>query len=321
VFVQRDQKILVLGGIYLDSVGDNGGLLGLQSCTLIRLNADGSVDPSYACNSSFAIGPNGLNYFAMVEQADGKLVYVGSYMAFDSAGHLLSNRRGIYRLNSNGTLDVSFHSPYDEDSTTGQTNLMALTQDSQGRLLIVGNSIVNGNTTTPIFKRLLSSGDVDTTFHGATTIQTGESILIQNDGKLLLGGTNIPSNNHVVERFNADGSPDTAFNNNSLAANFSHMAQRMALQNDGKIIVMGMTYVLTPPAGQPLGITRLNSNGTRDLAFDQAAGAGFDGSQMYFPSIIVNANGNIFLGGSFTHFNNIDAHNIVLVNQRGEVLP
>jgi hypothetical protein len=99
------------------------------------------------------------------------------------------------------------------------------------------------------------------------------------------------------------------------------MAQRMALQNDGKIIVMGMTYVLTPPAGQPLGITRLNSNGTRDLAFDQAAGAGFDGSQMYFPSIIVNANGNIFLGGSFSHFNNIDAHNIVLVNQRGEVLP
>jgi uncharacterized delta-60 repeat protein len=59
-------------------------------------------------------------------------------------------------------------------------------------------------------------------------------------------------------------------------------------------------------------ITRLNSNGTRDMSF--TVGTGFDGPVNAFA---VQSNGKIFAGGSFTSYNGTTANRITKLNSDG----
>jgi uncharacterized delta-60 repeat protein len=319
IFIQHDGKILVNGGIYIDSVGDNPGLVGVQSCLMVRLNPDGSIDPTFLCSTTIAINTQGMNYITMVEQPDGKIVFIGAYITFDQTGTILSNKKGIFRLNTNGTIDTSFHSYYIGDNSTYSVSLYGLAQDSSGRLLVAGSN-VSDTTLNGLFVRLLPNGDLDTSFQATAAFQIAQAVTIQSDGKIIVGGANIPYDGKFVARYNANGTLDTAFNNNILADNLSHLSQKITVQNDGKIILLGMQTSPTPPAGPPGGITRLKSDGTRDLSFDQAAGSGLDGSQMYTPSCIILPNENILVGGSFSTYNGTPAHNILLLNPQGGIL-
>ena len=101
-----------------------------------------------------------------------------------------------------------------------------------------------------------------------------DDVLIQPDGKILVGGTSGPSTNRdfAVARFNPDGTPDSTFNGGGVVSfDFEQMHERLvsiALQNDGKIILGGNRDV--PDAdGRRIVTTavRLNPNGTLDFTF------------------------------------------------------
>src|SRR5262245_16129260 len=77
---------------------------------------------------------------------------------------------------------------------------------------------------------------------------TGQSIAIQPDGKILIGGDTVNNqqpDKFAVMRLNADGSLDTSFGTNgstvSAIGTDAH-ANKLILQPDGKILLCGYSY-------------------------------------------------------------------------------
>ena len=89
-----------------------------------------------------------------------------------------------------------------------------------------------------------------------------EEIALQPDGKIVAAG------NVGVARFNVDGSLDTTFNSGGPLPGVVRMASAyfngVAVQADGKIVIVGRTYV--PNEGDFL-VCRFNADGTPDAAF------------------------------------------------------
>ena len=145
-------------------------------------------------------------------------------------------------------------------------------------------------------------GSIDLAFHtgdGKDPNGSIESVLVQSDGKILLGGSfatydGIPAGGIV--RLNSDGTVDSTFQSGS---GFGDSVASMALQPDGRILVGGWfsAYNSTPCKR----LVRLNSNGSLDSSFDL---------QLYVPyevnSVAVQPNGYILLGGLYL-FGRVDS--------------
>ena len=125
---------------------------------------------------------------------------------------------------------------------SGSVNSTAIKSD--GKIVIVGNfNIFNGVTVNRIV-RLNSDGTRDTDF--TTNTGTGfngdpQSIAIQSDGKIVIGGTFATFNGTTVNRIvrlNSDGTRDTDFTTNT-GIGFNNTVRPVVIQSNGKIIVGG----------------------------------------------------------------------------------
>lgn len=172
------------------------------------------------------------------------------------------------------------------------------------KILIAGVSNQNF-----VIVRYNVNGSLDTTFDydGITsTINCGFfywlcSIAIQNDGKILLAGTEL-SSAYTLVRFNSNGSIDSTFDNdgkvNTNIGNPTAYASSMILQNDGKILVSGSC--------QDAGLTgycfaRYNSNGSLDSTLDDDGKVITTIPSFYNPGglIALQTDGKILMGGGF----------------------
>lgn len=172
--VQADGKILV-GGSVLSLVG------GFSTKVVVRLNADGSVDSSFTptgvqFTSEFASG--------LVVQADGKIVVIGGFGQIGGTA-----RKGIARLNANGTFDSTWPGP--GIGSLGLESADALAAAANGQLFLGGKlETYNGEASAGI-ARLNADGTRDATFKrpaGSSTFWVG-SLAVQTDGKVLITGT------------------------------------------------------------------------------------------------------------------------------------
>lgn len=104
-----------------------------------------------------------------------------------------------------------------------------------------------------------STGIVTTNIGGQAY---GNSIAIQNDGKIIIGGGS--DDDFVLVRYNSDGSMDSSFDNDGIVTvdfnNHRDIVQSIALQNDGKIITGGIS-------NSDFAITRHNTDGLLDTTF------------------------------------------------------
>jgi uncharacterized delta-60 repeat protein len=130
----------------------------------------------------------------------------------------------------------------------------------------------------------------------------------QRDGKMLIGGafTTVQPNGvsdktdrNYVARINADGTLDLNFNPNA-----NDQINAFALQPDGKIIIGGLFTTLQPNNAAAATIrnrlARLNADGTLDTAFNPNIGVGTATTQVaQVTSVVVQANGQIVIGGTF----------------------
>lgn len=105
------------------------------------------------------------------------------------------------------------------------------------------------------------NGKIITAVYGGTSLVN--AVVVQPDGKVVAVGSGGAS--FGIRRFNADGSPDGAFNANIDSAVQQGEAYAVAIQSDGKIIVAGDNG---NPANIDIKLVRLNSNGTLDTSFD-----------------------------------------------------
>ncbi len=155
--------------------------------------------------------------------------------------------------------------------------------------------VIIGSFTPHVFA---APGDLDTTFNPTgvqpgtkstkidnfTSNNSGQSVALQSDGKIVVAGLTLTGGGgtdfkFAVARFNTDGTLDTTFTNGgpfpgtittSVDNNTRSEGYAVAIQSDGKIVVAGHTDVGGGVFN--LAVARLNTNGTLDTTFN-AGGA------------------------------------------------
>ncbi|WP_379963351.1 T9SS type A sorting domain-containing protein [Epilithonimonas sp. UC225_85] len=206
---------------------------------LLRLNSDGSTDASFNAGTSANDG-----VYQIVVQPDGKILIAGYFTKYNG-----TDRYRFARLNADGSLDLTF-----KTSLPNGTNINAIAVQPDGKILIGGNFKTYNSLERDCIARLNIDGTLDSTFltpYWTSFIGRINSIVVANDGKIYVGGINIPQN---FCRLNANGSRDTTFT--SLGANGEVSA--MIKDPDGKIVIAGNFATFNQPNGiNQYGIVRI----------------------------------------------------------------
>jgi uncharacterized delta-60 repeat protein len=304
--IQPDGKVLIVGPFR----SFNGH--GINQ--LIRLNSNGTEDLDF----STAIGNAFDGDTRTVElQPDGKILVGGEFSEFKG-----NNTRGIVRLNSDGTEDLTFTNNLGIGFSNSDDIIFSIKVQPNDNKILVGGKFTSFNgVTTNYLIRLESDGQADTTFNSAigTNILGNwiRHIAVQSDGKILIGGhvVYISMFNSGVVRLNSDGTEDLAFTNNLGTGFNSPSIYRFEIQpNDGKIVVVGFFNSFNGNNLQ--SIVRLNSDGTEDLDFsDNLNSAGQN-----IESVAIQPDGKIVLVGGMSNFENIyGLEGVVRLNSDGTV--
>ena len=158
---------------------------------------------------------------------------------------------------------------------------------------------------------LAAPGDLDLAFGGTgkvtTAIGSGDdsarSVAIQSDGKILVAGSSWNGSNEdfALARYNADGTLDSNFNGTGkVTTDFGGAYDHgycMALQDNGKIVVAGSSYVAG--SSENFALARYNADGSLDTSFNgsgkvtNAVGSGTDVIQ----GVVIQGDGRIVAAG------------------------
>ncbi len=290
--VQADGKIVV-GGIFT-TFQPNGAATAnaITRNHIARLNADGTVDPTYDPSAN-----NEVRDLAL--QADGKVLIGGIFSALQPNGSTTAiNRSYLARVNTDGTIDTAF------DALPGAA-VNAMLVQADGRVLLGGafTSLVSLSTSVVNprnhLARVNTDGTLDATFDPSISSNLSGTVVkalaVQTDGKILLGGSfanlgGASSGNFV--RFNSDGSLDTSF-----APAVDGPVTAIGVQtNKGAIVTQGNTFAW------------LNSNGLPRTAFIPSSNAQLVGQ---VSAVATQADGSVLLGGSFTNLSGATSSNLV----------
>jgi uncharacterized delta-60 repeat protein len=307
VALQPDGKVLA-AGLFPTTAGER---------TIARLSGtDGALDSNFAnpVTSSFA-GANAL----AVQSSDNKILIGGSFSAV-TVNATTTARRQIARLNTDGTLDLTF------DLLPGQPAFPTVYVKAIG-LQADGKVVIGGEFSAPVvtgrsrLERLSTSGVVDVTFTGDTGVNSDiYSMALQSNGKVAIGGffttVNGLSRNRVAQ-LNADGTLDSAFNPGTGATN---AVFAVATQTDNKVIVGG-SFLQVNGVGRPR-LARLNADGGVDTDFcsnpaGTRCGVPGSGPNDQITAITVQPDGKILIGGYFGDYGGTARSKIARLNTNG----
>jgi uncharacterized delta-60 repeat protein len=278
--VQSDGKILI-GGAFttFNDTARNG---------IARLNSNGTLDTTFNPGTGIG-GGDFLAVYAIAVQSDGKILIGGAFTTFNG-----TNRNGIARLNSNGTLDTTFNPGIGADD--GST-VFAVTVQGDGKVLIGGFFSTYDGTARNKIARLNNNGTLDTTFNPGIGVNDGSTVFavtVQGDGKVLIGGDFTAYNGTArnrIARLNNNGTLDTTFNPGNGA---NRTVWALTVQGDGKIVIGGEFTAYNGTNRNR--IARLNNNGTLDTTFNPG-----DGADRTVWALTVQGDGKIVIGGDFTN--------------------
>ncbi len=220
-------KVLIVGGMFYQNAPRG----------ILRLNTDGSVDNTFTPPSLISPTSFSIDKIRAVEiQSNGKIIIGGE---IDLPNNTIRN---IIRLNIDGSLDNTF--------TQGQlsqdlvpASIQELIVQNDDKIFASGIfSAYNGSNKRAIVK-LNSNGTIDNSFIGAGTNNNAiiYGMALQNDGKIIIGGTFNSSHNTTTKklaRLNIDGSLDLSFNNTNGFSDID-IIHNISIQTNQKIIVSG----------------------------------------------------------------------------------
>jgi uncharacterized repeat protein (TIGR01451 family)/uncharacterized delta-60 repeat protein len=290
--------------------GDFTTFNGLPRHRLARLDANGQLDSVFDPGTGASDPVRGLAL-----QADGRVIVGGP---FTNLGGFA--RRGIGRLNVDGTVDETFDPGAGADNPVAA---MAIHQDAanSGKIIVVGEFATFNGVNRPYVTRLNPDGMVDGSF--ATGLGPNGPVtatVIQSDGRVLIGGdftevNGVPS--HRLARLNANGSLDTNFTA-SLGSGFDNSVRAIAIQSDGKILVGGLFTNYNGAAVNRLA--RLNTDGTSDARFLPNASSLLGGDNSVL-GLALQPDGKIIVVGDFTVFSGVSRSRITRLRNDGSVDP
>lgn len=296
VTLQADGKVFV-GGFF--DAYNNGPFISLSA---VRLNADGSLDASFDPDPT----EYGGSVYDILVQDDGKILFLGAgRIAFPA------NNVGMVRANPDGSLDTTFDMQGEGFDGTPFSGVVL----SDGKILVCGGfSTFNGISRNGI-ARLNADGTLDTSFDPGTGFnQAPETLVLQPDGKILVGGFFTAYNGverKRIARLNADGSLDTSFDPGD---EFTDDVRSIGLQSDGKIVLGGNLIENFPFGVIRPRIIRLNSDGSVDTSFDPG-----DGFNSYPYAFFFQSDGKIVVAGDFTTYDGATIRGIARLNADGSL--
>lgn len=286
IAIQHDKKIII-GGAFLTFNGElkNG---------LARLNSDGSLDHSFNTGTGF-----NNHVITIAIQKNGKIIIGGSFTSYNDVP-----KKYLIRLHEDGTLDNTFNLGIGPNNEIRTIEIQA-----DDKIIIGGNFTSYNGVLKNYLTRLNEDGSIDNSFNiGTTTNDDGvTSIAIQTDGKILVAG-GFNSINGVTRkdlvRLNADGTLDQSFNIGTINIEPQYFIWKVAIQQDGKIIIGGtFTSINNVPQSY---LSRLNSDGSIDNSFHIGTGVNY----VVF-SITTQADGKIIIAGAFSSYQNT-THNFIV---------
>lgn len=288
VGVQPDGRIIVAG--QFRHIG------GVPASQLARLNADGSVDSTFAAVTE--IQSTGLE--KLILQKDGGIILLGFLFAID-----VPQRNGIARFNADGRLDA-FHPILDG------TIDIAL-PDRKGKLVLGGSfGQINGVLRNGI-ARVNADGSLDAAFDPAANV--GRTVMpkaLQPDGRMIVVGDFANENIRRLTRLKRDGTLDPTFQSpSSMRGSFD----LVAVQVDGRIVIVGNLAV---SQDEPVSeqVVRLDADGSLDASFRR----GIPGStSLGIRQLALTLDRKILIVGDFASFNGSLHGGIVRLNEDGSV--
>lgn len=282
-----------------------------QSFAVARYLPDGSLDPSFGSAGSGKVtvktGLSAESVRALAVLPNGDIAAVG--YTVQNYGSPTGNRGiGTAAFDANGQVLGTFG--LFSYGLTQEGAAMALQGDGG---YVVAGSHYNGNKDEFLLCRFGSSG-FDTSFgsygYAYTQMSGGEDMAscaaLAADGKIYvagstwagLGGSRATGHDFAIARVTASGALDTTFSGDgiqttSIAANDStDMATAMALQADGKPVVIGSAHDGTTIYR---AIVRYLANGNLDTTF--GTGGKFTMAGLSPAAVAVQANGRILVAG------------------------
>jgi uncharacterized delta-60 repeat protein len=161
------------------------------------------------------------------------------------------------------------------------SDAIGMTKQSDGKIIIVGDTS-NGNNLDWAIARYNTDGSLDSHFgtngeiikdFGGYDDSLWGGIIIQPDGKIIVGGYSKPIGNYLwtLARFNVKGTTDPLFNNNgivttSFSANLS-VIKGLLLQSDNKIVAIGYRHDPIDNTSDDVAVARYNPDGSLDTSF------------------------------------------------------
>ncbi len=287
IAVQPDGKVLA-GGSFTTAAGGT-----VSRNRIARFDgmtgAPDSFDPNVSGSSVSVVR-------AIALQSNGKILIGGAFTTLTPNGGAPVTRNNIARLNPDGTADS-----FDPNASS---SVYAIAVQADGKIVIGGFFISlspNGGATvaTTRIARLNTDGSLDTTFN-PSAVGNVRSIVIQTDGKILVGGVSL-------RRLNMDGT-------DSFILGTSSTVFAIAVQSDGKVLAGGAFTTVTPNGGSAvsrLRIVRLERDGRVDQTLDLSTVGTF------VTATAIQPDGKIIIGGRFSSVLGTSRNNIARLNTDG----
>lgn len=279
-----NQKIWVAGGFRLY----NGGFVGYG---IIKLDTNGSR------SSDFVGATFSGRILDMDLDSSNRPTVVGRFINFNGS----TSYAGI-RLNTTGT-----KSGFDPIFNYG---LAKIKLDASGNAYVL--AMLSTWSGGKHIMRLNTSGVWDTTFN-ATMSSFCSEVNIDSSGKILVGGdfTTVQGVSiGRIARLNTNGSLDSTF---TASVGLNARPNVIREDSNGKIYVGGVFTAFNSVTNNR--IIRLNSDGSKDTAFDNTTGFNAGVSDIE----IDTSSGLIYVGGLFTTYKGVSASRIVRLTATGSI--
>jgi len=277
--LQPDGKLLITGVNFTDGQGAP-----IANC-IARLNADGSIDPSFT--SPFSLIDPQTCPQALALRADGKILAAGQFPLPDPWSTLV-------RLNPDGSLDA------DLTTNTGLSEAVTtLYPLPNGELLAAGFDTTQNRRLIRLNADDTRDADFDVIVKDASgDVGSIYNVFAQPNGKIVIAGRfeTINGQRHRhIGRVDADGTVDASFDPAGLGIDAGQVTS-LAIQADGRIIISGAFTAVDQVPRHLLARLLVPDPATEQFAFGaarqsvrwQRGGGGPELSQVRFES---SANG------------------------------
>lgn len=290
----------VFGGRIL-AAGDFSSYNGITRHGIVRLMPDGSLDPTFTPGNGARMGSTNAAIYAMAVQADGKIVIAGDFTEFNDIGF-----NGIARLNTNGTVDMSFDAGFAADGPIWALALSTNLSSSNQNILVAGDFMSFDLQNRSGIAQLLPDGRVDPNFNpGGGANAAVYAVGVETNGTVVIGGDFNMFDARIrnrVARLNSDGSLDETF---SPAGGPNHPVFSLTIQPDQKVVIGGSFTDFN--GTRRMGMARLKRDGALDTTFMDTAYNHFAGftnpRHTDWPDSVLTIaqqpDGHFMVGGSF----------------------